>query len=115
MKVKRKSYRELANFVDIKGNTSSDGSQQCHELSGSDEKQWQKNESSEPVTDNLQFTTDFEMLGEYGTEIFDLRGEAACEFIKTEDLEVADVLVEDTSNDEEWCTVEPRRELECAG
>lgn len=101
-------YRELADLIDIERNTSSNGGKQGHELSSSDEEQGQQNKPSETVTDNLELTPDLEMLGERGAEISDLRGEAASEFVETKDLEVTDDLVEDTSSDEERCTVEPR-------
>lgn len=41
------------------------------------------------------------MLSERGAEVGDLRGEAASELVKTKDLEVADDLVDETSDDEE--------------
>lgn len=57
---------------------------------------------------------DLQMLSERGTKVSNLGGEAASEFIETKDLEVADDLVDETSDDEERCTVEPRGELERA-
>lgn len=74
-------YRELANFVDMKGNTSSYGGKQRHELSGSDKKQRQYYEPPETVANNLQFTMDLQMFSERGAKVSDLRGEAASELL----------------------------------
>ena len=55
------------------------------------------------------------MLGESYADVSDLRGEAACEVVETEGLEMACDLVEDADGDEDGVTVKPRRELESAG
>ena len=67
------------------------------------------------MTNNPEITTDLLMLGESCANVSDLRGEAACEVVETESLEMACDLVEDADGDEDGVAVQPRRELQSAG